>query len=230
LILSHDDLKRAWKKRQIRFNPDISESQIAESSIDLRLGYHFTKLKAQAKPVRPAAEGFDPGPVTETKSYEKLARPIFTLRPREFVLGFTLEEVSIPGWLAGNVQGKSSLARAGLAVHITAPHINPGFVARITLEMYNHGPWNLQLIPRKDLVCQVIFYKLTSPVSQKVINAFGTYKKQSTPYPARRVRSLPGRLGIRTGLDSSHLSHKGSNAALHSHDRLIRFSTASACP
>lgn len=100
------------------------------------------------------------------------------------MLGFTLEEVSVPGWLAANVQGKSSLARAGLAVHITAPHINPGFVARITLEMYNHGPWNLELIPGKDLVCQVIFYKLTSPVSKKVINAFGTYIKQSTPYPA----------------------------------------------
>ena len=54
--------------------------------------------------------------------------------------------------------------------------------------MYNHGPWNLQLIPGKDLVCQVIFYKLTSPVSQKVINAFGTYKKQSTPFPALTMR------------------------------------------
>ncbi len=149
---------------------------------------YFTKLKPQRRPVRPAAEGFDPSSVTKTRSYESLARPVFTLRPREFILGFTLEEVSIPGWLAANVQGKSSLARAGLAVHITAPHINPGFVARITLEMYNHGPWNLQLIPGKDLVCQVIFYKLTSPVSQKVINAFGTYKKQSTPYPARSMR------------------------------------------
>ncbi len=186
MILSHDHLKRAWKRRQIRFSPDISESQIAESSIDLRLGYVFTKLKPQPKPVRPAAEGFDPGRVTEGHDYESLARPVFKLRPREFMLGFTLEELSVPGWLAANVQGKSSLARAGLAVHITAPHINPGFIARITLELYNHGPWNLELIPGKDLVCQVIFYKLSSPVSKKVINAFGTYRKQSTPYPARR--------------------------------------------
>ncbi|HZY95448.1 MAG TPA: dCTP deaminase [Candidatus Bathyarchaeia archaeon] len=184
MILSHDHLKRAWKRRQIRFSPDIDEGQIAESSIDLRLGYVFTKLRPQPKPVRPAAEGFDPHRVTESQNYEYLSRPVFKLRPREFMLGFTLEEVSVPGWLAANVQGKSSLARAGLAVHITAPHINPGFVARITLEMYNHGPWNLELIPGKDLVCQVIFYKLTSPVSKKVINAFGTYIKQSTPYPA----------------------------------------------
>jgi dCTP deaminase len=149
LILSHNDLKRAWKKKQIRFNPDISESQIAESSIDLRLGYHFTRLKPQAKPVRPAAEGFNPGPLTERKSYDNKVHPIFRLRPRQFRLGFTLEEVTVPGWLAANVQGKNSLARAGLAVHITAPHINPGFVARITLEMYNHGPWNLELIPEE---------------------------------------------------------------------------------
>jgi dCTP deaminase len=154
LILSHNDLRRAWKQRQIRFSPDISESQIAESSIDLRLGYDFTKLKPQRRHVRPAAEGFDPGPVTETKSYENLARPIFTLRPREFMLGFTLEEVRIPGWLAANVQGKSSLARAGLAVHITAPHINPGFcrkdnsrnVQSWTLEFATH-PWKGPSLP-----------------------------------------------------------------------------------
>lgn len=189
MILSHADLKRAWRARKIRFSPDISESQIAESSIDLRLGYDFTRLKPQTRPVRPASEGFDPGPVTQRQNYESSASPVFRLRPREFMLGFTLEEVDVPGWLAANVQGKSSLARAGLAVHITAPHINPGFIGKITLEMYNHGPWDLELIPGKDLVCQVIFYKLTSPVSKKVIDAFGTYRKQSTPFPTRRRSS-----------------------------------------
>ncbi len=186
MILSHNDLRQAWKTGKIRFSPDIAEAQIAESSIDLRLGYDFTTLIPQPKPVRPAAEGFDPGPITRRQNYAKLKNPVFKLKPREFRLAFTLEEISVPGWLAANVQGKSSLARAGLAVHVTAPHINPGFVAQITLEMYNHGPWELELIPGKDLVCQVIFYKLTSPVSQKVINAFGTYGKQSTPFPARR--------------------------------------------
>jgi len=200
LILSHNALKRAWRTGKIQFSPDISEDQIAESSIDLHLGYAFTRLIPQPKPIRPATEGFDPGPITERKNYETRARPVFRLRSQEFRLAFTLEELTVPRWLAANVQGKSSLARAGLAVHITAPHINPGFGAPITLELYNHGPWNLELIPGKDLVCQVIFYKLTSPVSNKVINAFGTYKKQSTPYPARRrvsgnileyVRSIP---------------------------------------
>ncbi len=186
MILSHNDLKRAWRTGKIQFSPNISEAQIAESSIDLRLGYAVTRLIPQPRPIRPAAEGFDPGPITERKNYENRDHPVFKLRPREFRLAFTLEELTVPRWLAANVQGKSSLARAGLAVHSTAPHINPGFSASITLEMYNHGPWTLELIPGKDLVCQVIFYKLTSPVSQKVINAFGTYRKQSTPFPARR--------------------------------------------
>jgi deoxycytidine triphosphate deaminase len=47
----------------------------------------------------------------------------------------------VPANLAAQVNGKSGLARCGLAVHATAPHINPGF------EGANHfgiiQPWRM---------------------------------------------------------------------------------------
>ena len=190
MILSYTDLKKAWKTGKIRFRPDISEEQIGLSSIDLRLGHVFTRLKeSPGLVIRPAAEGFDPTGLVEHENFEEKTvlgkQPVFKLEPRELRLALTEEEVTIPGYLAANVQGKSSLARAGVAVHITAPHIHPGFVGRITLELYNHGPWDLEFVPGQDLVCQIIFYKVTKRIPASVIKSLGTYMKQPTPFPPR---------------------------------------------
>jgi len=192
LILSYKDLKLALNKRQIEFSPDISEDQIGISSVDLRLGYVFTRLKENpGLVVRPAADGFHPTDIVEHENLENRTvlgeQAVFKLRPGELRLALTLEEVTVPGSLAGNVQGKSSLARSGLAVHITAPHIHPGFVGRITLELYNHGPWELEFVPGKDLICQIIFFKVTKKVPDQLIKSLGTYMKQPTPYPERTL-------------------------------------------
>lgn len=59
------------------------------------------------------------------------------LDPGEFVLGSTMEVIYIPNGFVGRIEGKSSLARIGLVVHVTAGFIDPGFIGNITLEMYN---------------------------------------------------------------------------------------------
>ena len=190
MILSYRDLVAIWKKKQLRFDPDISESQIGLSSIDLRLGHVFARLKPSPGIVVQPARGFDPTDHVEIEDASKggfvSGGPIFRLPPGEFRLAFTLEEVTLPPGLAANVQGKSSLARAGLAVHITAPHIHPAWSGRITLELYNHGPWPLEFVLGEDLVCQLILYKVTSPVDTRVARALSTYVRQATPYPRRR--------------------------------------------
>jgi dCTP deaminase len=192
LILSYKDLTAAWKKKRVRFVPDIvPERQIGLSSIDLRLGTVFARLKPRDGLIVQPARGFDP---TDHVEIEQTTAggfvtdgPIFRLGPQQFRLAFTLEEVTLPPDLAGNVQGKSSLARAGLAVHITAPHIHPGFSGRITLELYNHGPWTLEFVPGEDLVCQLILYRVTSPVDRRATEALSTYARQETPFPRRET-------------------------------------------
>ena len=191
MILSYRDLLSAWKKKQVRFSPEIHESQIGLSSIDLRLGHVFTKLKDVQGIVVQPARGFDPTHLVEVEDTSTSAGfasggPIFRLPKREFRLAFTLEEITLPPGLAANVQGKSSLARAGLAVHVTAPHIHPAWSGRVTLELYNHGPWTLEFVPGEDLVCQLILYRVTTPVDKRVADALSTYVSQATPFPKRR--------------------------------------------
>ena len=69
----------------------------------------------------------------------------YRLEPRHLVLGKTLEHVTLPSHLAARIEGKSSLARFGLSVHITAPTVMAGFQGRLVLEIYNSGPFRIQL-------------------------------------------------------------------------------------
>ncbi len=88
--------------------------------------------------------------------------------PAPFVLGWTIEKIRLPftSRLAARVEGKSSLARLGVGVHVTAPTIHAGFGDKagdpsypgtsIQLEIWNVGPLPIRLV--KGLrVCQLIF-------------------------------------------------------------------------
>lgn len=54
------------------------------------------------------------------------------------------------------MEGKSGLARLGIAVHLTAPTIHAGFKGQIQLEMYNFGP-NEIILDVGMPICQLIF-------------------------------------------------------------------------
>ncbi len=98
--------------------------------------------------MRPAHD-FDPSGQVENFTLEP--GQTLQLKPRQFLLAQTLERVFVPPQLAAHVNGKSSLAPAGLAVHITAPHIHPGFVGPITLELFNHGEWEREFSQARTL-------------------------------------------------------------------------------
>ena len=61
----------------------------------------------------------------------------FILHPGEFVLGQTLERVTLPNDLVARLEGKSSLGRLGLLIHSTAGFVDAGFSGNLTLELSN---------------------------------------------------------------------------------------------
>ena len=83
-----------------------------------------------------------------------------------FVLGWTVEKIHLPfrSRIAARVEGKSSLARLGVGVHVTAPTVHAGFEfnpsgehgAPLQLEIWNAGPLHVKL-SYKMRICQVIF-------------------------------------------------------------------------
>lgn len=86
--------------------------------------------------------------------------------PRHFILGWTAEKIYLPhtSRLCARVEGKSSLGRMGLGVHVTAPTIHAGFGindaggehgTKLRLEIWNVGPLPILLVPGIR-ICQLI--------------------------------------------------------------------------
>ena len=71
----------------------------------------------------------------------------FYLHPGELALAVTLESVTLPDNVVGWLDGRSSLARLGLMVLVTAHRIDPGWHGHIVLEFFNSGKLPLALRP-----------------------------------------------------------------------------------
>jgi dCTP deaminase len=191
MILSYPDLVKAWQTKKIRFDPDISIEQIGLSSIDLRLGFRYSRFKSTATSyiLKPGAEGFNPADIYDTKDLSSTEDARLIIKPGDLTLAFTHEKLFVPKYLAAAVQGKSTMARLGLAVHITAPHIHPHFGSWLTLELYNYGKCEIELRPGSDTICQIIYYRLSSPVPLHLGKRIGTYADQKELTPRRLSRS-----------------------------------------
>lgn len=80
----------------------------------------------------------------------------FVLHPGEFVLGATMETVSLPDHIVGKIIGKSSLERVGLIVNLSAGWIDPGYRGKLTFGMTNM--LRVPIILRAGVkICQVMF-------------------------------------------------------------------------
>lgn len=137
-ILSDYDIKLRVNEL---FNSPVSLDDIQPASVDLHLNETLLNLEG---------DEFN----LQDESY--------MLQPNEFILGSTREYVTIPNDLVAQVDGKSSLGRLGIAIHITAGFIDPCFNGNITLEIKNNTdkPFELRYgMP----IAQIVFFTLSSP-------------------------------------------------------------------
>jgi dCTP deaminase len=81
--------------------------------------------------------------------------------PGQFMLAHTLEYIKLPTNVAAQVEGRSSFARIGLQVHMTANLVEAGFDGCLTLEILNSGPSSIRLYPGMR-IAQLRFFRLAS--------------------------------------------------------------------
>lgn len=104
-------------------------------------------------------------PVDKFFEFERIPDSGFVLLPGEFILGVTREWFKIPSSLTGNLDGKSSLGRNAIFVHVTAGFFDPGFFGHATLELLNC--LKRPAILYKDMpVGQMKFTLMTSPAQR----------------------------------------------------------------
>ena len=74
MILSQQQIREAVERDEIQFDPPLEERQWHEASVDLRLGFKFTKLIA--KPAVKLSLAHGPGPTADAGLWkEKILIP-----------------------------------------------------------------------------------------------------------------------------------------------------------
>ncbi|MDD5959199.1 dCTP deaminase [Methanobrevibacter wolinii] len=162
-ILSDQDLKEYIKNKKIIIDPLKDEEQIQPSSVDMRLGDEFKVFKVIRKPYIDPKDDEDLASYMESIIVEN--NNAFIIHPGEFALATTYEYVKVPNDLVARVEGRSSMGRLGVTMHVTAGYIDPGFEGKITLEISNIGAMPVALYPGQR-VCQLVFETMTNPAEK----------------------------------------------------------------
>jgi dCTP deaminase len=106
----------------------------------------------------------------------------FSLHSRQTVLATTLEWLELPSYIAGEVTGKSKLARRGLGIQL-APLIDPGWQGNLTLELHNNLEIPIELVPGIPIGA-FSFELVTSPALFPYSSRRESrYKRQGGPRP-----------------------------------------------
>lgn len=161
------------------FTPD----NVSEASLDFTLGHYFYKQEFddQSSVYNPFDEAevarYFKGPLMaiphaewcEHNGFTRFRNipddhPIIVLRPGERILAHTHEFVGIRAHGgAAEVKSRSSWGRNGVAVCFDAGWIDPGYINRITLEIYNLNKHESVVLPVGERIGQLIFHQ-TGPV------------------------------------------------------------------
>lgn len=169
-ILTRDEIIKRVKSGEIGIEP-FKEEWVDAVSIDFHLGNTFRKFKEQIGIYQ----------VDEKANYEEIFGELeeyndfILLKPRDTVLGITAEKLTLPKNICAFIEGRSSIGRLGIAVHITAGLIHPGVAGNQVLEISNMGPITMALHPGVA-ICQIIFSETVGEAAHT-----GRYAKQNTP-------------------------------------------------
>ena len=188
MFLSNRDLKYAIETERLIVKPEPKDENISESSIDLHLdsineakiwdiekyqndlkthGKEHPELHLGTFQYKVFGQKYLTSPPKESEiSDEKVfSRDTeIVIKPFGFLLWQTKEVVGTTQKTADHIcfiDGKSTRARTGLLVHLTAPTIQAGWNGQITLEIANLGPFHF-VLKEDDIIAQITVAKMSS--------------------------------------------------------------------
>jgi dCTP deaminase len=186
MVLSDRTIRRLLDESRIGIDP-FDDDLLQPSSVDVRVDrlfrvfrnsrYPYIDVKREMEDLTELVTVGDDGP--------------FILHPGEFVLGSTLERITLPDDLVARLEGKSSLGRLGLLIHSTAGFIDPGWDGHVTLELSNVA--NLPITIYVGMkIGQLSFVQLTEPAETPYgASGLGSkYQGQAGPTPSRYWRNF----------------------------------------
>lgn len=176
-VFSNVEIKQAIQDETIVCLP-YTPAHLAEASLDITLGYYYFKQEFEN-----SSHVYNPFDARDVKRYFRgpleaephqqwcdknkhlpfanipPQHPIIVLRPGERILAHTHEFVGIrPHGGACEIRSRSSWGRNGVAICFDAGWIDPGYINRITLEIFNLNQHESVVLPVGERVGQIIFH------------------------------------------------------------------------
>ena len=212
MILSDREILAAVQRGDITITPlpEFRSKSWTSTALDLTLEAEIRRwIKiaelGQSMPINPLLPEFNTDELIARHTIlEDCSREPVVIGSNEFLLGWTVEKIKLPhtSKIAARVEGKSSLARIGLGVHVTAPTIHaefgvnpddPGYAGSpIRLEIWNAGPLGI-VLSKGMRICQMIFEEVHGTPDEAYR---GTYAVQG-PSPSRRSSTIGRGKGTR---------------------------------
>ena len=140
MILSDREMNAALDGRVIYIIPRPEPEFFSSTAVDLTLDKQLLLWEPKPSPsgsataIRPHGENFDLKALMNDPQWARKVEidPEHGFRfdkPGQFMLAYTIQKICFPhsSRIAARVEGKSSLARLGIGVHVTAPTIHAGF-------------------------------------------------------------------------------------------------------
>lgn len=161
MILSDIDIQRELNNGEIQVSP-FDASYIGPASVDLHLDKHFSVFKQSDQLF------IDPKFSVDDMMEEIIIEEdgYFVLHPNSFALGLIYEETGVSEKFVGRLEGKSSVGRLGLLIHVTAGFLDPGNCLKMTLELHNTSNLPIKLYYKMP-IAQMAFERLETPASKR---------------------------------------------------------------
>jgi dCTP deaminase len=174
MILSDREIRAAMSRGAVSITPDPPAEAWSSTAVDLHLAHELSSWKKiSGKGVKSIVCPGDPeydfaGMYAAYSESVVMDEKGHDFEPGGFLLAWTSEKIKLPfqSRVAARVEGKSSLARLGIGIHVTAPTIHAGFGYKkdvpeyagspLQLEMWNVGPLTIRIVPGMR-ICQLIF-------------------------------------------------------------------------
>lgn len=176
-VFSNTQIQKAVGEGHIVCTP-FQPRHISHASLDVTLGYYYYRTeRSKDHPVYNPFDELDvqryfEGALTaqphkkwcDENGVKPLAgipanHPIIPIRPGERILAHTHEFFGIKPPGACEVKSRSSWGRNGVAVCFDAGWIDPGYINRLTLEIYNLNQNELILLPVGERIAQIVFHE-----------------------------------------------------------------------
>ncbi|HSX44703.1 MAG TPA: deoxycytidine triphosphate deaminase [Candidatus Saccharimonadales bacterium] len=180
-VYSNQQIRAAIKEGHIVCEPFMPK-HVAHASLDVTLGYYYYRTERDGD--HTIYNPFDESDVNRYFSGPHQAvthqdwcfkngasllkgippdHPVIPIRPGERILAHTHEFFGIKPPGAYELKSRSSWGRNGIAVCFDAGWVDPGYINRLTLEIFNLNQKETVLLPVGERIGQAIFHE-TGPV------------------------------------------------------------------